>query len=185
MEKQQPREDDSRRRVFPPFPPRLGNSSEGVSHSSHRFYGWISKRTPSAPLRGQVHEGGKGTEPKEITIESMAGFDPAPTQENEIPRLQKCNLCAREKVLPMHRELHLDTRSPSRQHGLFQGSFKVPRLSLVFHNLTSLRTLHRPRGSSPQDSPDVGYFELALCARSRFAPLLEQFCCCGSPKQLP
>ena len=59
-------------------------------------------------------------------------YDEIHPPKNETPRLQKCNLCAREKLLPMNRELHLDTRSPRHQHDLYQCSLKVPRLSLVF-----------------------------------------------------
>lgn len=32
-------------------------------------------------------------------------YDEIHPPKNETPRLQKCNLCAREKLLPMHREL--------------------------------------------------------------------------------
>ncbi len=33
-------------------------------------------------------------------------YDEIHPPKNETPRLQKCNLCAREKLLPMNRKLH-------------------------------------------------------------------------------
>ena len=75
------------------------------------------------------------TPPDGVSCRSHRFYDEIHPPKNETPRLQKCNLCAREKLLPMNRELQLDTRSSRRQHDLYQCSLKVPRLSLMYSQL--------------------------------------------------
>ena len=104
--------------------------------------GDIKQTTLGVEFFHRFHNAWK-TPPDGVSHSSHRFYDEIHQPKNETPRLQKCNLCAREKLLPMNRELHLDTRCPSRQHDPYLRSLKVPRLSLVFHNLSSLRTLHR------------------------------------------
>ena len=47
------------------------------------------------------------TPPDGVSHSSHRFYDEIHQPKNETPRLQKCNLCAREKLLPMNRELHL------------------------------------------------------------------------------
>ena len=46
------------------------------------------------------------TPPDGVSCRSHRFYDEIHPPKNETPRLQKCNLCAREKLLPMNRELH-------------------------------------------------------------------------------
>ena len=45
------------------------------------------------------------TPPDGVSHSSHRFYDEIHQPKNETPRLQKCNLCAREKLLPMNREL--------------------------------------------------------------------------------
>ena len=45
------------------------------------------------------------TPPDGVSHSSHRIYDEIHQPKNETPRLQKCNLCAREKLLPMNREL--------------------------------------------------------------------------------
>ena len=45
------------------------------------------------------------TSPDGVSHRSHRFYDEIHPPKNETPRLQKCNLCAREKLLPMNRKL--------------------------------------------------------------------------------
>ena len=67
--------------------------------------GTLEKTTPGVEFFHRSHSAWK-TPPDGVSHSYHRFYDEIHQPKNETPRLQKCYLCAREILLPMHRELH-------------------------------------------------------------------------------